>query len=89
MARIRAKSEALKTDCMVQIGYLPLTMHWCVRFSAKMREREERDLIVFVLLRFARRRSLPNGLLPDQVYVGLFGTLAAAFGLKGVWRATA
>ncbi|KAM0747035.1 hypothetical protein T439DRAFT_329299 [Meredithblackwellia eburnea MCA 4105] len=33
--------------------------------------------------------SLPNGLLPDQVWVGLFGTLSAACGLQGVWRATA
>ena len=28
--RIRKKAAALKTDLIVQIGYLPLTMHWCV-----------------------------------------------------------
>lgn len=28
--RIRKKAAALKTDLLVQIGYLPLTMHWCV-----------------------------------------------------------
>ncbi|KAK4699720.1 hypothetical protein P7C70_g6537, partial [Phenoliferia sp. Uapishka_3] len=56
LARIESVDQALKNDLLVQIGYLPLTMHW----------------------------SLPNGLLPDQVWVGVFGTLAAACGLRGV-----
>lgn len=34
-------------------------------------------------------RSLPNGLLPDNVWVGLFGSLAAGVGLKNVWLSTA
>ncbi|ORY84745.1 peroxisomal biogenesis factor 11 [Leucosporidium creatinivorum] len=33
--------------------------------------------------------SLPNGLLPDPVYVGLCGSLAAVHGLIGVWKGTA
>lgn len=28
--RIQKKEASLKTDLLVQIGYLPLTMHWCV-----------------------------------------------------------
>ncbi|GAA6015758.1 hypothetical protein JCM10207_008787 [Rhodosporidiobolus poonsookiae] len=33
--------------------------------------------------------SLPNGLLPNNVWVGVCGTVAAVAGLKGVWQATA
>ena len=83
LARIDKTGESLKNDLLVQVGYLPLTMHWCVSWSPDRRVRREADALV------ARRRSLPNGLLPDQVWVGVFGTLAAACGLRGVWRATA
>ena len=34
-------------------------------------------------------RSLPNGLLPDNVWVGVCGTIAAVAGLKGQWKRTA
>lgn len=33
--------------------------------------------------------SLPGGLLPNNVWVGVCGTVAAVAGLKGVWRRTA
>ncbi|GAA5832227.1 hypothetical protein JCM5353_008205 [Sporobolomyces roseus] len=33
--------------------------------------------------------SLPNGLLPDNVWVGVCGTVAAVAGLKGLWKKTA
>ncbi|KDE09840.1 hypothetical protein MVLG_00238 [Microbotryum lychnidis-dioicae p1A1 Lamole] len=33
--------------------------------------------------------SIPGGILPDNLWVGMFGTLAAATGLKTLWRNTA
>lgn len=73
--RIGNLSEKLTTDLWVQLGYLPLTMHWSVPSSRATT--------------LTMSRSLESGLLPDQVWVGVFGTIAAVFGLKGVWRATA
>jgi len=35
------------------------------------------------------RRSLPGGLLPNNTWVGVCGTIAAIAQLKGVWLATA
>lgn len=58
---IQVQRRALRQDCWVQAGYLPLTAHW----------------------------SLPQGLLPNNVWVGVCGTVAAVAGLKGVWEKTA
>ncbi|SCV73473.1 BQ2448_7399 [Microbotryum intermedium] len=33
--------------------------------------------------------SIPGGILPDNLWVGMFGTLAAVTGLKTLWRNTA
>ncbi|GAA6023009.1 hypothetical protein JCM11491_000355 [Sporobolomyces phaffii] len=33
--------------------------------------------------------SLPNGLLPDNIWVGACGTVAAVAGLNGLWKKTA
>lgn len=50
----------------------------------------ERDLLVQVgYAPLTLHWSLPNGLLPDNVWVGLFGSLAAGVGLKNVWLSTA
>lgn len=36
-ARIGGLAEKLSTDFWVQMGYLPLTMHWCVSLSRRSR----------------------------------------------------
>lgn len=33
--------------------------------------------------------SIPGGILPEPVYVGVFGTIAAIYQLKMAWKATA
>ncbi|SGZ11962.1 BQ5605_C028g10469 [Microbotryum silenes-dioicae] len=72
--RIKNKSHALKMDTLVQIGYLPLTAHCTVLNEGSL---------------LSSHRSIPGGILPDNLWVGMFGTLAAATGLKTLWRNTA
>ncbi|CAG8448081.1 15564_t:CDS:2 [Acaulospora colombiana] len=57
---LKAEGERIWRESIINVGYLPLTVHW----------------------------SIENSMFPD-VGVGVFGTLAAFYQLRGVWKATA
>lgn len=83
LQRLAAQEKSLKNDCWVQAGYLPLTAHWCVAPPSSA------AIVYATDPRVLLDRSLPGGLLPNNVWVGVCGTVAAVAGLKGVWRRTA
>jgi len=58
---INQRKQAIRNETWVNLGYLPLTVHW----------------------------SLPNGLFKNELWVGLFGLIAAIGGFRGGWAATA
>jgi len=58
---IHQRKQAIRNETWVNLGYLPLTVHW----------------------------SLPNGLFKNELWVGLFGLIAAIGGFRGGWAATA
>lgn len=85
LQRLAAQEKSLKNDCWVQAGYLPLTAHWSVcalRLRIDIVSSMTDQLILF-------GRSIPGGVLPNNAWVGICGTVAAAAGLRGVWRRTA
>lgn len=85
LQRLAAQEKSLKNDCWVQAGYLPLTAHWSVcalRLRIDTVSSMTDQLILF-------GRSIPGGVLPNNAWVGICGTVAAAAGLRGVWRRTA
>ncbi|GAA5903622.1 hypothetical protein JCM5296_001372 [Sporobolomyces johnsonii] len=57
--------------------------------AAKHRDLKEDCWVQAGYLPLTAHWSLPNGLLPNNVWVGVCGTVAAVAGLKGVWRRTA
>ncbi|GAA6064081.1 hypothetical protein JCM10212_002723 [Sporobolomyces blumeae] len=64
------------------------------RAELKQIERRERELetdcwVQAGYLPLTAHWSLPNGLLPDNVWVGVCGTVAAVAGLRGLWAKTA
>lgn len=59
-ADLAERKDAILNELWVNIGYLPLTLHW----------------------------SVSTGLIPE-VWVGVFGTIAAAAGLRSGWKASA
>jgi hypothetical protein len=75
-----ARKDAILNQLWVNLGYLPLTVHWCVCRAAVHRRAPSH--VAF------RCRSTPGGLLSDA-WVGFFGTIAASAGLRAGWRATA
>ncbi|WFD30369.1 hypothetical protein MSPP1_001388 [Malassezia sp. CBS 17886] len=59
-ADLNQRKDAILTEVWVNIGYLPLTLHW----------------------------SLATGLI-SETWVGVFGTIAAAAGIRSGWKASA
>lgn len=58
---LQERWDALWNELLVNLGYLPLTIHW----------------------------SLENGLFNNEIWVGVFGLLAAVASFRSGWKATA
>jgi hypothetical protein len=59
------------------------------RIAAAEKRINNSALIQFGYAPLTMHWSLESGILPDPVWVGIFGTLSAWFSLVGTWRATA
>lgn len=59
-AEILKRKSAIINELIVNLGYLPLTVHW----------------------------SLKSGLFKNDVWVHVFGMIAAVYSFRGSWQAT-
>lgn len=64
-------------EMVVNLGNLPLTIHWYVIFISR------------VALSYIAFRSLEQGLIKNNAWVGVFGLIAALASFRSGWKATA
>jgi hypothetical protein len=79
-AALAVRRDGLRDAIMRDAAYVPLALHWSVENPAVSHS--------FAHSSVGKKRSLPSGVLANEAWVGVFGSLAAWAQLQAGWKTT-
>jgi hypothetical protein len=74
-AEMSVKERNTRESLIVNGAYFPMTVHWCVA-----------ELLIYCVAHACLDRSVPGGVLPDEMLTQGFGLIAAVWQIRALWR---